>query len=123
MKLKYSLLLRTEGGQGGTRGTPIATDLLPSPALPHIRGTEGDNCSTALQCPPVSPACPTANGSNNHRFCSVSHLSPVVPSPEGLIATQREWFEERAAIIEYDGRLSRLDAELRAAFLLRLTGN
>lgn len=39
-----------------------------------------------------------------------------------MTASQREWFEERAAIMEYDGGLTRAEAEKAAMKLLRAAG-
>jgi hypothetical protein len=39
-----------------------------------------------------------------------------------MTASQREWFEERAAIMEYDGGLTRAEAEKAAMELLMARG-
>ena len=36
-----------------------------------------------------------------------------------MTESQREWFEERAAIMEYDGGLTRAEAEREALELMR----
>jgi hypothetical protein len=119
VKLDFSLLSDTDidGGQRGTRGTPMKSGVKESPVLSHLPPQPGDRPLDAARRPPVSPTCPTARGTENTLISSVSHLSPVVPLENGLTGVDWELFEERAVIMEFDGGLTRFDAELRAAVL------
>jgi hypothetical protein len=44
-------------------------------------------------------------------------MSPPVPAPRGLAGVDGIWLDERAAIMEFEGGLSRAEADLRAAAL------
>lgn len=65
-----------------------------------------------------------ARTSTAHAVELPGHLTASRPSPD---ASNRhlfgvEWFEERAAIMEYDGGLTRAEAEKAAMKLLRAAG-
>ena len=82
-----------------------------------------------------APTRPTANSADGNPMAAMAVLSPLPsekagisiggngsPLPERMHDAEalREAFEERAAIIEYDGGLSRSEAE-RAAWVLVMT--
>ena len=120
MKLKFSLLseAETDGGQRGTRGTSMKPQVKASPLVSHLSPQLRKTSLDAAMCPPVSPSWPSVRGTGDSRIRSVSRLSPAVPLEIGLTGENWERFEERAAIMEFDGGLSRFDAELLAAALV-----
>jgi phosphoheptose isomerase len=60
------------------------------------------------------------NQTGNWGQRNASNDKPVPSVPTKLLATKADWeaFEERAAIMEFDGGFSRADAETLAAKLL-----
>lgn len=49
------------------------------------------------------------------RFITREPAIRAIPARDGIPEGSREWFEERAAIMEFDGGLSRQEAERLAA--------
>jgi hypothetical protein len=148
MKLDFTVLSRpaaaaleqTARGHTGTVGTPASMRVSASSRSGDGLGTGGDmrpgagvDCIAAAgagdrvgpRCPPASPRCPHAAAPGQPREIAVSPLPPLVPSmaatDEGGDAFEREAFEERAAIMEFDGGLTRADAEAAARALLETT--
>jgi hypothetical protein len=108
-------------GQTGTAGTP-ASMLARAPAgIGDSAGTPGDGGAEAIghaalltaSCPQASPLRPSLTARERANEINESPASPLVPA----IATKKagnkhakdEAFEERAAIMEFDGRLTRAD--------------
>ena len=77
------------------------------------------------RCPPASPPCPHAAAPGQPREIELSPVSPLVPGMAAIDeqgdAFEREAFEERAAIMEFDGGLTRAEAEAAARALLGTT--
>ena len=135
MKLDFSALSQPAPkarGQVGTAGTQATTRVCASPLAQDGAGTTGDKPAVVAlaaelvvaipaSCPPVSPACPQAADDEKLNAGAVSPVSPVVPAETAQVAaaapierqdlTDAEAFEERAAIMEFDGGLPRADAE------------
>ena len=120
-------------GQAGTAGTPASVGDPASPGDGDTPGTGGDGTATTprnadmaegasglapMRSPQSSPQCPPPQTARRVSAHAVSPLSPLVPS----IATadtdgddvNREAFEERAAILEFDGGMTRANAETAA---------
>lgn len=122
-------------------GTP-AFMRVPAPlAIGDRRGTSGDGGATMPlnnevvaatggsppgPCPQVSPLCPRHPEARQLNEIKLSPVSPVVPGIAGTNASgedfDREAFEERAAIMEFDGGLTRGEAEAVAQALLGVAG-
>ena len=145
MKLDFTVLSRPASappasrtwGQVGTRGTRAIVRVPASQAFGDGPGTPGDNLvSPATQgitvaadvrqdgacCPPPSPPCPRVASPGKPNEIKVSPVSPLVP---GLGATtdqgdefEHEAFEERAAIMEFDGGMTRPEAEAAARIVI-----
>lgn len=120
-------------GQVGTVGTPVFMRVPAHRGGGDKAGTGGDDGQRApasaavevgagrhrdLSCPQASPPCPQAPRALEPNEINVSPVSPFVP---GLVASSlspeesdREAFEERAAIMEFDGGMTRADAEAAA---------
>ena len=126
-------------GQAGTLGTQASVRVSAIPSIGDRPGTSGDhnNDSTPSNtdssvdgsgflptgCPQVSPSSPqTALAHGPNRF-NVSPMSPLVPSVAGNNGSSGEFdlesIEERAAIMEFDGGMSRPNAEAAALALIR----
>lgn len=116
-------------GHPGTVGTPAVARILPRPGSGDAAGTAGDAAGlTAIGepesalCPRAPPGCPRGAGVEQPYGINVSPVSPPVPGGSPLNAadgpTDREAFEERAAIMEFDGGLTRVEAEAAALALL-----
>lgn len=145
MKLDFSMLYLPElpqplpkaRGQVGTPGTPATARVAARSDAGDRRGTTGDKGNTAAVddtaaggaafampavCPQGSPRCPLPGQAANIHEINVSPTSPPVPSnlaqDAGEADDWREAFEERAAIMEYDGGMSRIDAEAAALALV-----
>ena len=114
MKLDFTKLSQPTSqtwGQPGTEGTPAFTGVLSRSTSGDTVGTPGD---TGQGCPPLSPACPQNPKASRPPIHGVSPLSPRVPtaiSLDELDSDEREDFEERAAIMEFDGGLTAVEAE------------
>lgn len=107
-------LSATTGDQSGTSGDRSAPTSSYSSLPAHV-GDAGQPAECPHESPP-SPLTPTAGKPNE---IMTSPWSPLVPAITGIDADRnecaRESFEERAAIMEYDGGLSRAQAELAAS--------
>ena len=140
MKLDFGLLygpapaltLREPWGRVGTVGTRVAARACLSLDGGDSAGTRGDNSATAaddgtatnldgcpaVPCPQVSPLRPHGPGAAKPCGVSMSPVSPHVPgmadSNAGDEGFDREAFEERAAIMEFDGGMTRADVEMAA---------
>ena len=124
-------------GQRGTLGTAGVASLSASPSDIFVAGTGGDTVnlsapSSAAEsgvmgttiptesstCPLASPSCAQAQSGSHTNGSAASPVSPAVPNAKLVIAESRriDWeaFEERAAIMEFDGGLSRENAEAAA---------
>lgn len=147
MKLDFAALARPSTqpmpepwGQAGTVGTPATARLAARSGLGDGPGTGGDKGQTeaanddvaagggdmvSAVCPQPSPPCPHTTEAGNPNEINVSPVSPVVPSVLTQDATDddddHESFEERAAIMEFDGGMTRADAEAAARALLGTT--
>lgn len=148
MKLDFTLLSRPAfappgprtWGQAGTAGTPASMRVPASSVCGDGSGTGGDKHTSPTMhgiagaaadhqhgepCPPASPPRPQPAPTGMPNEINVSPVSPLVPSAavmnEHGDEFEHEAFEERAAIMEFDGRLTRADAEAAARALLRTT--
>ena len=125
--------VRKPWGQAGTPGTPMLTRTCVQPGGGDKPGTAGDMGltlaadSAALAaaggfCPPVSPPRPQCTEGRSPNEINVSPLSPLVPGLEGQGESggdfDHEDFEERAAIMEFDGGMTRSEAEAAARILI-----
>ena len=107
------------GGHPGTPGTGPLSGVSGRSAHGDIVGTTGDSNGP---CPRSSPVCPQPQCTPFGPIHWLSPLSPRVPTPntqdEVAEGEAREWFEERAAIMEFDGGLTRVEAERLSADLV-----
>ena len=141
MKLDFSILLgslamkapRKPWGQAGTPGTPMLTRTCVQPGGGDKPGTAGDmgltlaaDSAVAVVAgefrPPMSPPCPQHTEGCNPNEINASPVSPLVPDLEGQDESggdfDNEAFEERAAIMEFDGGMTRVEAEAAARILI-----
>lgn len=141
MKLDFTMLLGSPAqqapckpwGQAGTPGTPMLTRTCVQPGGGDKPGTAGDKGLTLTTdgavtaaaggfCPPVSPPCPQCTDGRSPNEINVSPVSPLVPGLEGQDENDgdfdHEAFEERAAIMEFDGGMTRVEAEAAARILI-----
>ena len=116
MKLDFSQLSRpieNRGGQRGTRGTQATVRVSASPKASPSAARQGDRLADANTvpglCPPASPTSLAERGTCKPSIGAVSHPSPSVPLDlrKSVAALDREAFEERAAIVEYDAGIPR----------------
>lgn len=141
MKLDFAALsrpaslppMRKPWGPAGTVGTPAFMRVPGSPSGGDGPGTSGDGDATLpmdsgmaagagrfapVPCPQVSPPCPHCLETRRPKEINVSPMSPLVPGLAGENARDkgfdREAFEERAAIMEFDGGMTRAEAEAAA---------
>ena len=127
-------------GQAGTAGTPAFMRVPASSVCGDESGTGGDKhgsptmhgiavAAASLQrgvpCPPASPPRPQPLVTGRAIEINVSPVSPLVPGTVAMDEVGEEFeheaFEERAAIMEFDGGLTRADAEAAARALLGMT--
>jgi hypothetical protein len=147
MKLDFAALVQSDAaqpareswGQAGTAGTPATARLAACPGLGDRPGTGGDKSRAGAAndglaagggdlvpaiCPQVSPLRPHPTEARNPNEINASPVSPIVPSvlTQGAIDDddEREAFEERAAIMEFDGGMTRSEAEAAARAVLGL---
>lgn len=145
MKLDFAALVRPvlpeplpkPWGQVGTAGTPASARVAARSAIGDRLGTAGDKANTAAvghaaagfatvataaACPQASPPCPQTGVAGTTNEINVSPSSPLVPSDfvQDVADTDdwREAFEERAAIMEFDGGMLRASAEVAAHAIL-----
>lgn len=133
MRLDFSTLTRPASsppsqkhwGQVGTTGTPISMRVSAPSRSGDKAGTSGDKFekpSIESLCPQVSPVCPQSSTARKPNSHAVSPVSPLVPTFFTSTAKgdgfDREAFEERAAIMEFDGGMSRAEAEAAARAII-----
>ena len=141
MKLDFTMLSGSPAqqashkpwGQAGTPGTPMLTRTCVQLGGGDKPGTAGDmglNLAadsavpevTGEFCPPMSPLRPQRTERRNPNEINVSPVSPLVPGLEGQGESggdiDHEAFEERAAIMEFDGGMTRVEAEAAARILI-----
>ena len=116
MMLDFSMLSQPASRsreQVGTAGTREETGLLVLEGRGDTVGTGGDRAGS---CPQLYPRCPQQGSSPGGSIHSESPLSPPVPTLtlDDLMEDEREDYEERAAILEFDGGLTRTSAERMA---------
>lgn len=148
MKLDFTVLSRPTSappaprtwGQAGTAGTPASMRVPASSACGDGPGTRGDKHASSTMhgiavaavghqdsepCPPASPPCPQSALTGKATEIKVSPVSPFVPGMSAMNEHRDEFeheaFEERAGIMEFDGGLTRADAEAAARALLGTT--
>ena len=132
MRLNFATLsdpMQKTGGQGGTPGTASNHAALPSPRLPGNAGDargqspapmiEGQDEKPELS--PMSPNRPQPWGHGKPCIHAAVPVVPNVPTNKHMSEIDREAFEERAAIMEFEGGLSCAEAERRAAESLGLS--
>ncbi len=126
MRLNFATLsdpMQKTGGQGGTLGTASNHAASSRPRLP---GNDGDTWGHAPApviegqaekrgLSPMSPSRPQPWGHGKPCIHAVVPAVPNVPTKNDMNEIDREAFEERAAIMEFDGGLSRAEAEGLAA--------
>lgn len=130
MRLNFATLsehMQKSGGQGGTPGTVSNHAALTRPHLPENAGDtrgqppapviEGKNERPELS--PMSPTRPHPWGRGKPSIHAAVPVVPNVPAKKHMNELDREAFEERAAIMEFDGGKFRANAEWSAAKLLR----
>ena len=125
--------VRKPWGQAGTPGTPLLTRACVLPVGGDKVGTAGDKGLTLPTdiavaaaaggfCPPVSPPRPQCTEGRSPNEINVSPVSPLVPGLDGQDENggdfDHEDFEERAAIMEFDGGMTRSEAEAAARILI-----
>lgn len=118
-------------GHAGTAGTPASMRVCAPAGVGDNAGTRGDKCAEAVEqvafpaapCPQVSPSCPRRTAAERVNEINVSPASPPAPGIKvdktGGEHFTCEAFEERAAIMEFDGGLTRTDAEAAARVLAK----
>lgn len=130
MRLNFATLsepLQKTGGQGATPGTASYHAAL---NRPHLPGNDGDArgqtpapvIERQAEKPDLSPMSPNRPQPWGHGKPSIHAAVPAVPhvpAKKYMNEIDREAFEERAAIMEFDGGLSRAEAERLAAESLR----
>ena len=125
--------MRKPWGRAGTTGTPLLTRTCVRPGGGDKPGTCGDTglklptCIVGAAaaggfCPPVSPPRPQCTEGRSPNEIKVSPVSPLVPGLDGQDENggdfDHEDFEERAAIMEFDGGMTRAEAEATARILI-----
>lgn len=126
MRLNFATLsepMQKSGGQGGTPGTASNHAALTRPHLPENAGdTRGQAPAPMIEgkdvrpdLSPMSPNRPQPWGHGKPCIHAVVPVVPNVPANKRMNEIDREAFEERAAIMEFDGGLSRAEAERLAA--------
>lgn len=128
MRLNFALLSNPtkDGGQVGTPGTASIYAALHCPQLLSNAGdTRGQHpvrsTPKTADKPDLSPVSPDSHSLWGHAKPSESALVPSVPAVPVEIPMNEfdhEMFEERAAIMEFDGGMSRAEAERLAMMLL-----
>ena len=133
MKLDFSTLTRHASvpstqklrGQAGTMGTSISTGPSAMTTSGDALGASGDKSVGDVMgaaCPQSSPCCPPLQAASKPNSHAVSPTSPGVPafgaSSESDDTFDHEAFEERAAIMEFDGGMSRAQAEAAASTII-----
>ena len=135
MKLDFAALAGSDSlqpspkpwGQAGTTGTPVSAPAAASPAVGDASGTGGDvGFRLPAPGPRLSPSSPPPPSAGEANGLNVSPVSPPVPVPfdTGRLSEDfdREAFEERAAIMEFDGGMTRVAAEAAATTSMKPRG-
>lgn len=131
MRLNFATLsnpMQNAVGQMGTSGTVSNHAAL---SRPHLHGNDGDTRGHApapvierqagkLDLSPMSPNRPQPWGHGEPCIHAVVPAVPNVPTEKHINEFDREAVEERAAIMEFDGGLSRAEAERLAAESLEM---
>ena len=126
MRLNFATLsepMQKSGGQGGTPGTASNHAALTRPHFPENAGdTRGQSPAPVTErkderpdLSPMSPNHPRPWGQGKPCIHAAVPVVPNVPTEKHMNEIGREAFEERAAIMEFDGGLSRAEAERLAA--------
>ena len=119
-------------GQVGTTGTQALVRVPGSSRVGDVLGTSGDGDATTradfnvlgaglapAPRPQVSPPCPHHLEARKSNEINASPVSPLVPNIADKSScgdeSDREEFEERAAIMEFDGGMPRREAECAAS--------
>ena len=124
-------------GQAGTVGTQGFMRVSAPQGAGDRTGTPGDGPAIESGCeigatavtpahalagPHLSPSCPREPLPGIANEINVSPSSPIVPVGDGCRTfdtdSEREAFEERAAIMEFDGGMTRAEAEAAAWVLV-----
>ncbi|BBE09962.1 Uncharacterized protein MCB1EB_1801 [Mycoavidus cysteinexigens] len=122
MKLNFTWLsqsIEISGGQLGTSGTASIRQGLGCPQLSKNSGdswgqTQSTEKNVLQRSPILSPVSPELKNGWGQDKASVDKAVPIVPdvpTQKSMNEIDREAFEERAAIMEFDGELSRAEAE------------
>lgn len=133
MMLNFATLsgpLQKTGGHRGTEGTASNHAASRRPTQPGNTGDMVGQASAPViekQSERVETSHPSHPGQNKVGRCkpsihAVVPLVPPVPPKKHMNEIDREAFEERAAIMEFDGGLSRAEAERLAAASLGIRG-
>ena len=120
MRLNFALLSRPIQKNAGTMGTLGTTSNGKALSRPHLSGFGGDAWGQGGDLSPLSPICPPSPKTCKPSIHAVVPNVPAVPTKKQWSEAEREAFEERAAIMEFDGGLSRDEAERLAAKSLGL---
>ena len=131
MRLNFATLsepMQKSGGQMGTPGTASNHAALSRPHLPENNGdTRGQTSAPVIEekderpdLSPMSPNRPQPWGQGKPSIHAAVPVVPNVPTEKHMNEIDREAFEERAAIMEFDGELSRHEAERYAAVYAQL---
>lgn len=126
MRLNFATLsnpMQKTGGQDGTPGTANNQAALSRPHLPGNAGdTRGQASAIVIEgqaeksnLSPTSPNRPQPWGHGKPRIHGGVPVVPNVPAHKHMNEIDREAFEERAAIMEFDGGMPRAEAERLAA--------
>lgn len=126
MRLNFATLsdpMQKTGGQGEIQGTVSNRAALARPRLPRNDGdTRGQAPTPVIEgqaekpdLSPMSPNHPRPWGHGKPCIHAAIPVVPNVPEEKHMNEIDHEAFEERAAIMEFDGGLSRAEAERRAA--------
>lgn len=106
--------------KGDGDGLGIVGDMGRSAADPSSAAVDEGTAGSAI-CPQVSPPRPQFALTRKPSVHVLSPLSPIVPKVATRNASsddfEHEAFEERAAIMEFDGGMTRADAEAAASQL------
>lgn len=132
MRLNFAALsnpMQKGWGQVGTLGTVNKHGALTRPQFianggdtrGHVSATVMEEKTETLDLSPMSPSCPPPWGHGTPCVHAVVPAVPNVPTKKHMNEIDCEAFEERAAIMEFDGGVSRAEAEQLAAVSLGMT--
>ncbi len=120
MRLNFDLIASPIQRSAGTLGTLGTTSNGKALSRPRLPGECGDTWGQRTDLSPLSPSCPQSPKAHKPSIHAVVPNVPAVPTKKQLSESEGEAFEERAAIMEFDGGLSRDEAERLAAESLGL---